>query len=224
MKSRSVCSKWVVPLLVLGASSAFAQGLGTRGAGFEYSTVVVGPTSGFVEKTPRIRTNVTGWALTGTKVDAYEVKCDSIFSECEIPILRTRAMSGEPYGMGSLTHSESAVPWRGRRIEVSAEVKAGGVDGWAGVWMRIDDANGKALAFDNMQNRPVRGTTAFNWYSVVLDVPPDAARLTLGVLLHGPGAVFVREIKFEGVGTAKSSTDLVAPLRALSANGSIVDG
>lgn len=194
------------------------------GNGRELHPVTVGPSTNFINKVPRLRTAVPGWALTGTRTDAYEVRCDAIFTDCEIPILRTRSFTSEPFGMGSLTHSESATPWVGQRLEVRAELKGGNIDGWAGVWMRIDDANGKVLAFDNMQNRPVRGTTSFSWYSVVLDVPVNAARVTFGVFLHGPGAVFVRELMFESIGQSKVSTDLVAPLRAQSAQAGTVGG
>ncbi|MCC6335276.1 MAG: hypothetical protein IT380_14965 [Myxococcales bacterium] len=168
----------------------------------------------FFGKTPRLRSWVLGWALTGSKPDAYEIRCDDVFTDCAIPILRTRALSSEPYGMGSLTHSEGAQPWRGARVELKAELRTGRVDGWAGLWMRIDGPDGKVLAFDNMQNRPLRGTSSFQWYSVVLDVPADAERISFGVMLHGPGAVFIRELRFDAADTEVTSTDLVGPLRA----------
>ena len=217
------CSRWLLMAVGVLAGSAFAQQTRIGQSDQHLSSVPVGPTVGFMNRTPRLRTAVRDWAMTGTRIEAYEIRCDAIFTDCEIPILRTRSFSSEPFGMGSITHTESALPWRNQRLEVSAELKAGGIDGWAGVWMRIDDANGKVLAFDNMQNRPVRGTTAFSWYSVVLDVPADAARVTFGVFLHGPGAVFVRELNFQSIGGSKVSTDLVAPLRAQSAAG-IVGG
>ena len=168
---------------------------------------------------PKLRSWVQGWGLTGTRPDAYEVRCDEVFTDCAVPILRTRAFKSEPLGMGSLTHSEGAETWRGRRLELKAELRSGAVDGWAGLWMRIDGPNGKVLAFDNMQNRPLRGTTSFQWYSVVLDVPLDAERVSFGVLLHGPGAVFIRELVFQEVDVDVSSTDLVGPLRAQSPAG-----
>jgi hypothetical protein len=212
-------SRWVVITVAVLAGSALAQQTRIGDSDSRMTSVPIGPTVGFINRTPRLRTSVHGWAMTGTRTEAYEIRCDAVFTDCEIPILRTRTLSSEPFGMGSITHSESAVPWRDQRLEVSAELKAGGIDGWAGVWMRIDDANGKVLAFDNMQNRPVRGTTGFAWYSVVLDVPAEAARVTFGVVLHGPGAVFVRELSFQSIGGSKVSTDLVAPLRAQSAAG-----
>jgi len=168
----------------------------------------------FFGKTPKLRSWVLGWGLTGTNPEAYDIRCDDVFTDCAVPILRTRALSSEPYGMGSLTHAENAGPWRGTRVELKAELRTGRVDGWAGLWMRIDGPDGRALAFDNMQNRALRGTTSFEWYSVVLDVPAEAERISFGVMLHGPGAVFIRELRFDAVDTEVTSTDLVGPLRA----------
>lgn len=169
--------------------------------------------NGLFGKTPKLRSWVQGWGLTGTRPDAYEVRCDDVFTDCAIPILRTRAFKSEPFGMGSLTHQESAETWRGRRVELRAELRGGSIDGWGGLWMRVDGPEGKVLAFDNMQNRPLRGTSSFQWYSVVLDVPAEAERITFGVLLHGPGAVFIRELAFGEVDPQVAVTDLVGPLR-----------
>lgn len=166
---------------------------------------------------PRLTTNVDGWSLTGSRPDAYQVRCDDVFSTCSIPILRTRGDVREPLGMGSLTHVEGATRWRGMRLRVRAELKVGRVDGWAGLWMRVDGPRGEALAFDNMQDRPLRGTSVFAWYSVVLDVPQEAERLSFGVLLHGPGAVFIRELQLDAVDDSVPTTDLVALLRARAA-------
>jgi hypothetical protein len=178
----------------------------------------------FFGKQPKLRSWVQGWTLTGTRPDAYEIRCDDVFTDCAVPILRTRAFKSEPLGMGSLTHTESAASWRGRRVELKAELRSGVVDGWAGLWMRIDGPDGKVLAFDNMQNRALRGTTSFQWFSVVLDVPVEAERVTFGVLLHGPGAVFIRELVFEEVDVDVSITDLVGPLRAVSPAGGSTGG
>lgn len=163
---------------------------------------------------PVLMTTVPGWALTGSRPEAYQVRCDEIFTECTVPILRTRSDVSEPYGMGSLTHSEAAKKWRGMRVQLRAELKAGRIGGWSGLWMRVDGPEGRVLAFDNMQNRPLRGTSSYAWYTVVLDVPLDAERLSFGVLLHGPGAVFVKSIDFEPVNDSVPTTDLVGPLRA----------
>jgi hypothetical protein len=168
-------------------------------------------------RTPRLHTSVTGWALTGSNPKSYEVRCANLFTNCDEPILRTKSSADEPYGMGSITHSESAQGWRGRRVELRAEVRVGRVGGWAGLWMCVDGKESRVLAFDNMQNRPLRGTSSYEWVSVVLDVPPEAERVSFGILLHGPGAIFIREVIFQEVDRTTNSTDLMEPLRASTA-------
>ena len=83
--------------------------------------------------------------------------------------------------------------------------------------MRLDDAQGRALAFDNMQDRPLRGTGGFQTAEVVLDVPEAAERLSFGVVLHGPGALWVRQLSLEAVDDEVASTDVLRPLRAQAA-------
>ena len=65
--------------------------------------------------------------------------------------------------------------------------------------MRIDK-EAKQLAFDNMQGRPIKGSTGWKQYDVVLDVPQDATGIFFGVLLSGSGTVRISGAKFEIVG------------------------
>jgi hypothetical protein len=62
--------------------------------------------------------------------------------------------------------------------------------------MRVDK-EAKQLAFDNMQGRPIKGTTDWKKYDVVLDVPQEATGIFFGVLLSGSGTVWLSEAKFE---------------------------
>lgn len=210
---------WLVVLWCLGAGFAAAQ---ERKWTFRFgnpqsnlgSFQQLDFASDFFGNKGMLRSSVSGWALTGSRPDAYEVRCDEIFTDCAIAVLRSRSGASGPLGMGSLTHSEEATKWRGMRLKLRGELKAGSVDGWAGLWMRVDGAEGRVLAFDNMQNRPLRGTTPFAWHTVALDVPDAAERVSFGVLLHGPGAVFVKELEIEAVDDTVPTTDLVAPLRA----------
>ena len=83
-----------------------------------------------------------------------------------------------PTGFGALSQFIRADDYRGKRVRFSAYVKTHDVSAassGAGLWMRVD-GNGGILAFDNMQNRPIMGTTDWKLVSVVLDVPNDASR------------------------------------------------
>lgn len=73
--------------------------------------------------------------------------------------------------------------------------------------MRVDGpAPGRSLAFDNMQARPVKGTTDWLRYDVVLDVAAEATAIAFGVLLRGRGEGWVADVRFEEVGPEVPTT------------------
>jgi hypothetical protein len=97
--------------------------------------------------------------------------------------------------------------YTGKRVRFSGFVKATGVRGWAGLWMRID--SGYLMAFDNMQDRPVKGTSDWMPYSVVLDVAQSSTGINFGILLDGVGTVWLSGVKFEVVDATVPVTDII---------------
>jgi hypothetical protein len=93
----------------------------------------------------------------------------------------------------------------GKRVRLSGYVKAEGVEGWSGLWMRVDKEH-EMLEFDNMQDRPIKGTSDWRTYDVVLDVPQGATGIAFGILLCGPGRVWLSGTKFEVVSDATKTT------------------
>lgn len=60
----------------------------------------------------------------------------------------------------------------GKRIRLNGYVKNEKITGWAGMWMRVDGTDkNTSLAFDNMANRAIGGTSDWTKYEIVLDVP-----------------------------------------------------
>ena len=102
-----------------------------------------------------------------------------------------------------------AVKWKGKRLRLSCFICTKNVKGIAGLWMRIDSQEGDTLQFDNMSNRPISGTTGWNHYSVVLDVPQAAGGIYFGVILQGSGEVWMDQFKLEEVDEKISSTNLI---------------
>lgn len=151
----------------------------------------------------------SGWQVGGTSPHEYEVRLDSTGGRDQTPCAVLRARVEETTGYVTLMQRAPAAPYRGRRVRMSAYVKTEGVEDWSGLWMRIDrTADGKALAFDNMQNRPIRGTTGWIEHAVVLDVPPEGGRLYFGIILSGRGKVWVDDFDFQVVGPEIPTTDL----------------
>ena len=97
--------------------------------------------------------------------------------------------------------SIAATRYAGHRVRFCALLRGYGVTGWAGLWLRVD-GDRRALVLDNMQDRPVRGSTDWAEASIVLDVPDDASSLHFGMLLRGAGAVDLAHPRFEGASTA----------------------
>ena len=112
----------------------------------------------------------------------------------------------------------SAKDYIGKRVRFSALVKAEAVEGWGGLWMRVDEGP-KVLAFDNMQNRPIKGSRDWVPESVVLDVPsasstaPEGTNgataptgVFFGMLLTGKGQIWISNVQFEVVGSDVPTT------------------
>ncbi len=122
------------------------------------------------------------------------------------PYLRSKGP--EPEGFGTLMQTFQASAYLNKRLRYSAYVKSEEVENWAGLWMRIDGSQAKMLGFDNMQNRPIKGTLDWQPYEIVLNVPQDSTNIAFGILLEGSGQVWLSDIRFTEVASDVSVTDL----------------
>lgn len=152
-----------------------------------------------------------GWFLAGSKPALYESSVDNVNTYAGLPSAYLKSKSPEAQeGFGTLMQNFSADQYVGKRVRFGAFVKSEGVERWSGLWMRIDGKTGQQpLAFDNMQSRPIKGVTGWTEYEVVLDVPAGATGIFLGILLDGPGTVWMSNNKFDVVGTNVPSTDIL---------------
>jgi hypothetical protein len=112
-------------------------------------------------------------------------------------------------GFVGVMQTFAANDYLGKRVRFSALVKATDVEGWAGLWMRIDDKDRPNTAFDNMQNRAITGTSDWTPYSVVLDVSEKASGVFFGTLMIGKGQVWISDLRFDVVGADVPSTDVL---------------
>lgn len=111
-------------------------------------------------------------------------------------------------GFITVMQNFSAENYQGKRIRMSASVKAVKVLGWSGLWMRVDSGHGHSTAFDNMQGRAIKGTQDWKRYEVVLDVDSDSREIFLGALLNGEGQIWMDDIKFEVVDSSVPVTNM----------------
>jgi hypothetical protein len=151
-----------------------------------------------------------GWFLAGSKPASYRTGIDAQMMENGLPSAYLRSTVQDTGGFGTLMQSVSAAEYAGKRVRLRAMVRSDNVTDWAGLWMRIDKEKA-AVGFDNMQQRPIRGSQPWTTHSVVLDVPPDATGISFGTLLSGSGEVWLNDVKLEVVGEDVETTGTRAP-------------
>jgi hypothetical protein len=153
------------------------------------------------------------WQITGSRAREYEMGLlpGISYEGNRVAELRLRSAVSEPSGFGAVMQSITATRYLNRRVRFSAVARTCEVSDWAGLWLRIDGSNG-TLMIDNMEDRPLRGTTEWTEASIVLDVPERATKLHFGALLSGAGAIDLTRPRFDQVGEAVPVTATVALL------------
>jgi hypothetical protein len=157
----------------------------------------------------REEASIKSWMLAGSRKHDYEqgIDNDNTFNGKKSAYLRSK--ESEPEGFGTLMQTFQATAYRNKRLRYSAYVKSEEVENWAGLWMRVDGfEKGKSLCFDNMQNRPIKGTTEWQRFEIVLNVPQDSSNIAFGILLEGRGQVWISDIQFAEVTSDVPVTDL----------------
>ncbi|MCC6289905.1 MAG: hypothetical protein IT249_18665 [Chitinophagaceae bacterium] len=130
-----------------------------------------------------------GWNLHG------EIKIDSFFSVEGKYSLRLYRSSESP-DFSTCTKTINA-PLKGKTLKLKGYLRTEDVkNGFAGLWIRVEDKNGDILAFDNMYNKGVVGFHGWNNYNVEVQFDElKAARIFFGALLVGSGSVWVDNLK-----------------------------
>ncbi|MGB8370602.1 MAG: hypothetical protein ACLPYZ_11305 [Limisphaerales bacterium] len=146
------------------------------------------------------------WFAAGDHPAEYEMTLDHDTTHNGKGSASLKCIVPKASGFGTLMQTFKADTYRGQRIRMSGYVRSRNVKDWAGLWMRVDGAKDEVLAFDNMQNRAVKGTTDWTRYEIVLDVPETSQQIAFGVLLSGMGQVWLDDVKFETVGKEVPTT------------------
>lgn len=148
-----------------------------------------------------------GWSKAGSQPADYDmgIERDGAFTGSSSGFIRSK--TPDPRGFGTYMQMFDATEYRGKRLRLSAYVKSERIEDWAGLWMRVD-RDKKPVAFDNMQDRPIRNTQGWTQHAIVLDVDAKATAVAFGILLAGRGAVWIDDVTFEVVGEEVPVTDL----------------
>jgi C-terminal processing protease CtpA/Prc len=187
-------------IVIVCLESALGQDVGFKNPDFE---------EGEPGKTP------SGWVVPKMLADqgfaavltAQEPQSGKLCAEIRWP---TGATPKAPFA--NLMQSIDAVPWRGKQVKITAAIRvaSGEDDKRAQMWLRVDRAGGMG-AFDNMNDRPVRGQTWAD-YSITADIADDAQKINLGLMTRGGATAWWDNIRMEVVGEFTTLRDPPRPL------------
>lgn len=113
---------------------------------------------------------------------------------------------GQDFGVATGTFPVQVAA--GKQIRYSGYIKTQGISrGFAGLWCRVDGSSG-VLAFDNMQDRGVKGTTDWKRYEINLPVAANAKNINFGALQVGDGSAWFDSLAVEVDGVPYADTSV----------------
>jgi hypothetical protein len=156
-----------------------------------------------------------GWYPAGSYPNEYNMGVTTKVRYHGKPSAYIKSKNVKIHGFGTYMQMSLPGEYLGKSVRMSAYIRSKNITAIseAGMWFRVDGDSNKMLAFDNMGNRPIKGTTRWKKYETTLDVPTGAKAIAYGVLLNGSGEVYFTDIHFEilGPATGKNTGDQALP-------------
>lgn len=110
-------------------------------------------------------------------------------------------------GSGALLQTFKAENFLGKRVRMSGYMKSENVKEWAGFWLNVNQTGTEnSFFFDNMKDRPIKGTSGWVKYEIVFDVPVYASTIRFGAIIHGTGQIWFDDLRFEIVDDSVKTT------------------
>ncbi len=150
---------------------------------------------------PIERSLATGW--TATTSQNYEAGIDRTAAHSGVGSLYLKSQAGDAAGYAARQRIR-ADAYRGKKIKISAWLRAApGGDGGA-LWLRIDMKNGDYILDGMLESAPA------DWkeVSIVASIPADAAGLTFGLRMRGKGQVWMDDVTIEPAPPAVPTTTI----------------
>jgi hypothetical protein len=138
-----------------------------------------------------------GWVKSGVRPDDYDWGIDCQLTRGGKPSGYIKFTASDVIGAGSLTQMFRADNYVGNGVRLSGYLNAVATTGPAVLQMRVDGWDYKQLSFEQ---RPIQNTNDWTKYELVLDVPPDAVKISSGVNMASKGQVWLNDLRLEVVG------------------------
>jgi len=139
-----------------------------------------------------------GWFVTGSAPNDFEAGTEASTRTPRAASAYVRAKA-DSQGFATLMQTIDATAYQGKRVRLSGFLRSKDA-GKGALWMRVDGADKKTAAFDNMDNRAQQGDQSWQHFDVVLDVPADARDIAFGLMLQNKGEVWADGLAFDVVG------------------------
>jgi hypothetical protein len=153
--------------------------------------------------------SIDGWYKAGSSPDSYVIGAEDEKRNGRT-VYFIKSIDEVSGAFGAMSTGIQPGNFSGKRIRLSGYIKTKDVVELAGMWMRVDGTDpNKMLAFDNMSNRPIKGSNDWTQYEIVLDIAPESANIAYGVLLRGTGEIWFTDFIFEVVDDSVPSTDML---------------
>jgi hypothetical protein len=136
-----------------------------------------------------------GWFLSGDAHDDYAASIDRGEHAHGAASVRLRPRVVAPTGYATIMQSVPASELRGKRVRMTAQVKAAAAAGHGGLWLRVQAAysppDGPGLG-----GELCRLSASAGWQpcEVVFDVPEAASAIQIGLGLAGTGTLWLDQV------------------------------
>jgi hypothetical protein len=149
-----------------------------------------------------------GWIIAGSNPEDYVMGLDTTSKDSN-HVATIKSTAKKCKGFGTLMQQTLPDKYKGKRVKFSGRLKLENVDGWAGLWMRVDiNYPYTILAFDNMGDRQLKGSIDWQTYSFELDVIEEAELICFGALLSGKGQIWFDDMTIEIISDIPPSTTI----------------
>ncbi|MBN1351582.1 T9SS type A sorting domain-containing protein [candidate division KSB1 bacterium] len=137
------------------------------------------------------------WLAAGSRPQDYEMGGNPTVSHGSENAGFIRSKVNPANGFGTWMTKIEPGSYLGKGLKLSAYVKTANVINYATLWMRVDGAGNQTLSFDNMAGRPIIGTTDWQQYEIILDVPENSTGIFFGIMLGGTDEAWVDGLRLE---------------------------
>jgi len=144
----------------------------------------------------------------GDAPDHYDIGVDPDLTYENQPCVTVKARP-DSICFAGLAQQIKAENYHGKRLQFSAVLRSRDLENRAALVMRVRDQKENLLAFDNMRNRYITGTTDWARHAVVLDVAETAEDILFGFFSSLSGQTWMADVKLEVVDESVPTTDIL---------------